>query len=78
MLSVQKSGQKSQRILTSLLLLLLTDYFCFFKNSTPVSGKSVNTPVAPDLFNNASLRTVYGCNSTLFFQMTLTNFTILH
>ena len=51
-------GEKRSKITTnfdrSFLLLLLTYYFCFFKNSTPVSGKSVNTPVAPDLFNNAS------------------------
>ena len=30
------------------------NYFIPFKNSTQVSGKSVNTPVAPDLFNNVS------------------------
>ncbi len=49
-------GEKRTKIITnfvrSFLLLLLTYYFCFFKNSTPVSGKSVNIPVAPDLFNN--------------------------
>ena len=50
----KKAVKKSQQILTALFITLLTHYFCFFKNSTPVSGKSVNTPVAPDLFNNAS------------------------
>ena len=54
---LSKSNKKRSKITTNFdrfLLLLLTYYFCFFKNSTPVSGKSVNTPVAPDLFNNAS------------------------
>ena len=50
----KKCGQNHNEFWPLFFITLLTHYFCFFKNSTPVSGKSVNTPVAPDLFNNAS------------------------